>query len=94
MDILEKVQQRATDLIKRVEHLSYEESLGQLGLFILKKRGLKRDLSSMYKYLKERCKEDRARLLTVVQSERTRGNGNKLKLKRFCLSIRKHSEGE
>lgn len=56
MDILEKVQQTATDLIKGVEHLFCEESLRQLGLFVLKKRRLKGDLSSMCKYLKEDTK--------------------------------------
>lgn len=30
----------------------------------------------------------------MARSERTSGNGNKLKLKRFCLSIKKHSEGD
>ena len=44
----------------------------------------------MYKYLKGRCKEDRARLFPVVPSARTRDNGNTQKHRRFCLNIRKH----
>lgn len=44
----------------------------------------------MYKYLKGRCKEGEARLFLVVSSDRTRGNGHKLKHGWFLLDIRKH----
>lgn len=43
----------------------------------------------MYKYLKSGCKEDGARLLTVVFSVSTRGNRHKLEHWKFCLNIRK-----
>lgn len=33
LDTLERVQQRATRVIKRMEHLSYGERLRELGLF-------------------------------------------------------------
>jgi len=47
------------------------------------------NLINVYKYLKGRSKEDGARLLPVVPSDRTRGNGHKLKCGGFPLHIRK-----
>jgi len=44
----------------------------------------------VHKYLKGGCKEDRDRLCSVVPSDRTRGNGHKLKHGKFPLNIRKH----
>ena len=46
MDILEKVQWRATKMMERWKHLSYKEMVSELGLFRLEKRSLREILSA------------------------------------------------
>jgi len=79
MDVLERLQQKTTKMLKGLRHLSCEERLRQLELFSLEKRRLGGHLISVYKHLKGRCKEDEARLFLEVPNARTRSNGDELK---------------
>jgi len=55
IEALDNVQRKVMELMKDLEHTSYEEWLKELGSFSLEKRGYKEDHTAPYSYLKGGC---------------------------------------
>jgi len=75
-------------MVRGLKHLSHEKRLRDLGLFSLEKRRLQGDFTAAFQYLKEAYKKDGGGLCPRACSDRTRGNGFKMKEDRFRLDVR------
>lgn len=88
--LVECVRRTATKMIQMMEHLSCENRQ-RAGAVQPGKRRLWGDLIVAFQYLKRGCKKEGDRLFSSVCGDRTRGNGFKLKERRFRLDVRKMS---
>ena len=88
---LEKVQKRATKLIKSCKHMSYKERLNYLNLPTLKFRRLRGDMIEIFKILNGYYDDSIVPVLHRNFNSRTRGNSLKLLHTRTKLDIRKYS---
>ena len=89
IDILERVQRRATKLVVNMRNLPYEERLKRLGLQTLKTRRLRGELIEVFKILNNFDLVSPG-LLTLAPNGITRNNGFKLAGKRFQTDIAKN----
>ena len=85
-ELLERVQRRAAEMLRGLQHLPCEDRLRELGLFSLEERRLRGDLIAAFQDLKGAYKQERSLLFGRVDNSRIGGNG--LEEGRFRLDIR------
>lgn len=91
IDILEKVQRRATKMVLFLRHKSYEDRLDTLGLTTLEKRRQRGDLIETYKILTEHYDVPSLKsMYTKNTNERLRGHSLKLNRNNTTSNPRKH----
>ena len=90
INMLEKVQRKATRMIPGISHLSYEERLKELNLFPLKYRRMRGDMIQVFKMAKGMDGLKFQEFFELDQNTRTRGHRFKIKKFRSRLEIRKN----
>lgn len=87
IELLERVQRRATKMIPSLRTKPYEERLERLNLFTLEKRRLRGDMIQVFKYLNKLSNVDHSKLFTLQTNLRTRNNGKTIQAKRCNTDI-------
>ena len=82
IEILERVQHRATKMIRGFHRLSYEERLKLCGLTTLEKRRVRGDLIETYKLMTNKVEMPYERFFATARYTGTRGHTRKLFKKR------------
>ena len=91
IDMLEKIQKRATKLIPGLRDLRYEERLKECGLTTLEARRLTGDQIEVFKILNGYENIDSNIFLEIKESKITRGHNYTLVKKQSRLDVRKYS---
>ena len=90
INMVEKVQHRATKLIHNISHLPYEERIKKLNLTTLEARRKRGDLIQTYRIFSGIDNLDPDTLFRRSNCKKTRGHSLKLAKQRPRLDIRKH----
>lgn len=80
---------RATRMIKGPENVMYEERPKELVLFRLERNGLRGDMTTAFRHVKN-CGEGEDKLFSVSTGSRLKSNGFKLQQQRFRLDFRRN----
>ena len=91
IDMLEKIQRRATKLIPGLRDLRYEERLKECGLTTLETRRLRGDQIEVFKILNGYENIDSNIFFEIMESKITRGHNYTLVKKQSRLDVRKYS---
>ena len=91
IDMLGKIQRRATKLIQGLRDLRYEERLKECGLTTLETRRLRGDQIEVFKILNGHENIDSNIFFEIKESKITRGHNYKLVKKQSRLDVRKYS---
>jgi ribonucleases P/MRP protein subunit RPP40 len=84
IDMMERVQKRATRLIEGFKDMSYEQRLAETDLITLEKRRVRGDLIEVFKIMKGFVKIDYRKFFEISTLGKTRGHS--LKLVKNCCS--------
>ena len=88
--MIERIQRRATKLIKGLRDMYYSECPSHTGLISMEKRRVRGDLIQVFEMLRSKDKIDFNNFLEIQSSNRTRGHNCSIVKHRSHLVIRKY----